>query len=99
MLRIPDIAIADPHAAALDPDTVARLEDALEDWTPALAGLLEQLVGRGPLGKGALAEVEYVLGWGGMEAGSGLSARFWYRKGVKWRPGVGSARDFGIGRG
>eukprot|EP00741_Cyanophora_paradoxa_P015322 tig00000194_g14791.t1 len=58
-LNIPNIVIDKPSDYRDNEEMVAELEKALEEWTPAIASVIEQQLQKKPLGKGPLAEIEF----------------------------------------
>ena len=60
-LTIPAITIDEDgiDAAAKDKGLVQQLEAALEDWTPNIAMAIETQMGKQPVGKGPLAEIDF----------------------------------------
>lgn len=58
-LNIPTVHIDDPQRAVDNFEVVTQIESALEEWTPAIAALIEQQQGKTAGGKGPLAEIEF----------------------------------------
>lgn len=58
-LYIPDIVITDLESVADDYETVSQLEEALDEWSKAVAQVVDQETRKTPQRAGPLAEIEF----------------------------------------
>jgi len=58
-LHMPTISIDDENAASNDPSIAADLESAVLGWTQQIQRIVEQEMGKAPVGKGPLAEIDF----------------------------------------